>query len=61
LGLTERVELGFLTSDAPYQSSHRGCLKDVQGSHALVSVGYSIRRDNFLRDLFDRRNESWTK
>jgi hypothetical protein len=38
-----------------------GYLKDMQGSHTLVSVGYSIRRDNFLRGFFGRRNESGTK
>jgi Putative MetA-pathway of phenol degradation len=29
-----------------------GYLKDVQGSHALISMGYSIRRDAVLRSPF---------
>jgi hypothetical protein len=30
-----------------------GYLRDAQGDHALISVGYSLRRDHWLGGLFD--------
>jgi hypothetical protein len=53
---THVIDGGFALTRGKLQQFdiRTGYLKDLLGSHALISLGYSIRRDDFLRNPLGR-------
>jgi hypothetical protein len=55
--VTHVVDGGFAVTRGKLQQfdARVGYMRDSQGDHALISVGYSLRRDHIFGEFFDRQ------